>query len=570
MGKVGEFFGHPGRRPMFRHRANIPVIKSDCEYEESCNEKNDPKNDETICRVDSFNNSSSDSSLNDVHLQDDGNILTTHNFTGLSTSRTDKVLDWMVMVAGSQFMFFLIWIILIIWIVTGIIYNGPFNWQVVMQDGQSIQCYVWDTLLMRQQLNSTHEQILIISDIRSRLASFSGFFERLSFACIKGSKESDVDTTAQGVDESSNKSDINCDCEDKNETTEFIKTGELPVENWYDNLCTKASYIIGSIPMTIAFWLGVMVWIVCGIIPKDAGNSPPFTGETTGSNPKLKKFSDTWQMYINTAVAVSLLICSTFLQNIRARHDKFIAKFLLQIYDLEHEIDTKLRTALNDYDTLHPIIEVAPVKRSKLEVIIDWYADVIGTGIGVVVAIIVFGVWIGIGQPLHWNDNWWLIIGTYTGLVGFLDGYIIRQVYFKIIQHEENNFQMLADEDMALFQRYNIPCEDEYFGIKGPVKMNWNLKISTYINYLCASQWSVVCSVLIILGLIGAASGLKWSTTGQLIANTPTMIIEEFFLIVLIQAHNEADLERRKEVTALYMRRKLLLNYVKKELGISH
>lgn len=91
---------------MFRHRANIPVVKSDCEYEESCNEKNDPKNDETICRVDSFNNSSSDSSLNDVHLQDDGNILTTHNFTGLSTSRTDKVLDWMVMVAGSQFMFF--------------------------------------------------------------------------------------------------------------------------------------------------------------------------------------------------------------------------------------------------------------------------------------------------------------------------------------------------------------------------------------------------------------------------------------------------------------------------------
>ena len=80
--------------------------------------------------------------------------------------------------------------------------------------------------------------------------------------------------------------------------------------------------------------------------------------------------------------------------------------------------------------------------------------------------------------------------------------------------------------------------------------------------YKRQTQWSVLVSVLIIIGLICASSGMRWSTTGQLIANTPTMIIEEFFLIVLIQAHNWADQQRRVEVSALLARRHILLAYI--------
>lgn len=106
MGKVGEFLDTLVDDLCFVIEQISQLLRAIVSTKSHAMKRMTQKNDETICRVDSFNNSSSDSSLNDVHLQDDGNILTTHNFTGLSTSRTDKVLDWMVMVAGSQFMFF--------------------------------------------------------------------------------------------------------------------------------------------------------------------------------------------------------------------------------------------------------------------------------------------------------------------------------------------------------------------------------------------------------------------------------------------------------------------------------
>lgn len=573
MGKISKFFGNPGIRPEIRHQAVIPSRIHEYEHDfvneiqndDDCQLKDD-KNSLNIC-AESFTDESSDTSLNFVDLKDTGYIETSHSFTGLSKGFTDKALDFLVFAAGTQTVFILTWIILIIWVVLGIVYKAPNNWQVVMQDGQSIQCYVWDTLLMRQQLMSTHEQILICSDLRSRLATIRKFLGRLNFRADEAPMIEAPKSTDEKDDFSVGQLQSETPCEEANKDMgKLISTGDLPVENWYDNLSTKASLLLGSIPSMVIFWIGVIIWIICGIIPKDAGNSPPYTGKTSGSNPELKKFSDTWQMYINTAVAVSLLICSTFLQNIRARHDKYIAKFLLAIYEIESNIDMKLRTRLNDFETQHEMITIPPSKRSKLEVVIDWYADVIGTGIGVVILVAVFATWIGIGQCLNWDDNWWLIIGTYTGLVGFLDGYVIRQVYFRITAHEEENYQQVADDDLALFQKYNIHCPEEYF-VNGKVtKSTLSYKISSYINWLCADQWSVVASLVIIIGLICVSSGLKWSTTGQLIANTPTMIIEEFFLIVLIQAHNEADAQRRKEVTALFARRKILLDFIERNM----
>lgn len=69
---------------------------------------------------------------------------------------------------------------------------------------------------------------------------------------------------------------------------------------------------------------------------------------------------------------------------------------------------------------------------------IDWYADIIGTGIGVLIGVAVFATWIGIGSPMKWDDNWWLIIGTYTGLIGFLDGFVLREVYFESFNMKKN------------------------------------------------------------------------------------------------------------------------------------
>ena len=36
-------------------------------------------------------------------------------------------------------------------------------------------------------------------------------------------------------------------------------------------------------------------------------------------------------------------------------------------------------------------------------------------------SLVLLGVWLGLGKMMGYDDsNWWLIIGTYTGLVGHL------------------------------------------------------------------------------------------------------------------------------------------------------
>lgn len=594
MGKIGKFFGCPGDRPALHHKA--PLIEHDQDIVHQLKHNvtrvhnvnssrdtlvSDPEDGDgdDVLSIDADRASLSDAStklnIADVLLQDDGLINTNISFTGLHKSFMDRTLDKLVIWAGSQFMFYLMWVILIIWVVIGAVYNAPFNWQVVMQDGQSIQCYFWDTLLTRQQLTSTHEQVLVIAQLRSRIQTFKRFLlgsltsteeiGKISQECIvdtQSGKESQECMEKNMVDTQSN----SCDDESDKESQVMVKTDDikmehfhpvpidqeaisasLPIENWYDRVSTTFSWMVGSIPCMILFWICIFVWIGCGAIPQGG-----------------KKFSDNWQMEINTAVAVCLLISSFFLQNIRARHDLFTSKFLLQIDAMDAKIDLILRTANNDFSSENPVITVEPPKRTKAEHLIDWYADVVGTGIGLVVAICVFAVWAGIGSPLNWSDDWWLIIGTYTGLVGFLDGFVIRQVYFRIINHEEDNFELLAQDDAQLFQTLSIECPEEYLSVPTH-KRTLSYRISQFVNLCCSTQWSVLVSVIIIIGLICAASGMLWRTTGQLIANTPTMIIEEFFMIVLIQAHNWADEKRRIEIVGLFARRHILLNYVQQK-----
>lgn len=58
--------------------------------------------------------------------------------------------------------------------------------------------------------------------------------------------------------------------------------------------------------------------------------------------------------------------------------------------------------------------------------------------------------------------------------------------------------------------------------------------------------------------VLSVATALRWSETGQFIANTPTRIIEGFLLLVLIQAHNMAIVKRRLEFGAVFERREVL------------
>ncbi|KAI0462362.1 hypothetical protein LJB42_004453 [Komagataella kurtzmanii] len=468
-------------------------------------------------------------------------------FNGCKETKMDKGLDFLVWVVGTQFTFWTMWAILIAWAVIGIVFNAPNTWQVVMQDAQSIQTYIWDTLLMRQQLMQSFEQNLIWAEFSSRVATYRRLLSSPEYI---GSEKLESTEKLESGETKEQRYLSNIDYAESSVV-------DLPVEGWFDKTSSFLNEAIGSLPAVIIYWAGIFVWIGCGALESSTGNSPPFTGVTTGSNPERGTFTNTWQMYINTATAVVLLITSVFLQNVRERHDQYVKKTLDEVMHLDYSIEARIRAVKKD---MEPNLETAlvPDKRTIAVHAIDWYADMIGTGIGVIIAIFVIVVWLLIGHPMNWSDNWWLIIGTYTGLIGFIDGFVLRNVYMRMVNQDESTYARCKEEDKVLFSELGLvfPEEPEV----PPATLSY--KISVWVNDVCSTTWAVGVSLLIVLGLIICASALRWSEMGQLLCNTPTMIIEGFFLIILMQAHNWADEDVRKEVHSLFVRRKILFQYV--------
>lgn len=445
-------------------------------------------------------------------------------------SPLDKSIKLFVKITSSIYGFALACIILVVWIIIGAIYKAPDNWQIVMQDGQSIQSYIWDTLLMRQQLDDNNSFLVLYGRLKSR------------------------STTHKRILENIHKDGFVLDVDEKYKDIENMT--KLKSEDYFSKFSTAAGHVLGSLPAVIIYWAGVFVWVGCGALYYPSGNEPPFTGDHTGSNPKYSRFTDSWQMYINTSVAVVIMVTSILLGNVRLRSDRFVCAQIEQINVLDCKLESLGRNLTNDIIE-NELVEVPPCERRGFKKVISFYADIIGNGVGMLFSIAVFAAWIGIGHVMEWNSNWWLIIGTYTGLMGYIDGFVLREVYQSITEYEEKKFAELVADSQALLDISGINYQ-----LKKPV-LNQTLgyKISHFNNMVCSNQWSVIASIITVIALICIASGLKWSVTGQLICNTPTMIIEGFCLMILIQAHGWADYKRRFVVKQLAISRELLLKY---------
>ena len=189
------------------------------------------------------------------------------SFNGFKPTKFDKILDWLVYIVGTDAAFIVMWLLVALWIILGGVLGFSQTWQVVMSDGQSIQTYIWDTFLMRQQLIQSYEQSLIWAEFRSRASTF----RRLVPLALQ-KKELEV------ADASDFLAEVN-----DNEVSSAMK---LPAEGWFDTISTFISVWLGSAPAIIIYWIGIFVWVGCGALWSDALNDPPYTGDRTGDNPK--------------------------------------------------------------------------------------------------------------------------------------------------------------------------------------------------------------------------------------------------------------------------------------------
>lgn len=453
------------------------------------------------------------------------------------TSPLDTFIGYAVEVAGSIYVLFIASALLIGWIIWGALTGASDTWQIVMQDGQSIQTYVWNTFLMRQQLDNSDRMLLLYGKLKSRSLTHKKLLKELveNRECTNIESEF-LEFLVNKEDEFENRAEI-----------------EYTSKSLYDRVSYAFSGIVGSLPMVVIYWLGIFTWIGCGAVPINEG---------TNDAPDMKTFSNTWQIYINTATAIELLITTIFLENVRNREGHYIMKQTKTFDELDSNLEYLLREMNKNY-VENELVLVERTPRDKVQKCISLYAHVIGNGLGLIISICVFSAWIGIGNVMHWSANWWLVIGSYTGLVGFIDGFALREIFFSITKYESIKFNDLLNDSQELLDIAGIPIELE----KPKVKPTLSNKVSLAINGICSNKWSVVSAVLIVLGLVILASAMLWSETAQLIANTPTMIIEGFFLLILVQAHNWACRERCLLLTELTKSRILIHDYIKKHIS---
>ncbi|KAK8087191.1 Low affinity iron permease [Apiospora phragmitis] len=295
-------------------------------------------------------------------------------------------------------------------------------------------------------------------------------------------------------------------------------------EGVFDRVANAVAAGVGSLYFLAIYWAGIITWIVWGA---------PL------------QFSNTWQLYVNTATALQITVTTMFLQNIRKQHDKHLEKCIENIDALDAEIEMELRLLTND-NTPNPVVASTPPTLNRLQKGIDIYAYIVGGYIGITISAAVFILWAAIGHQLEFDDNWWLIIGTYTGLIGFIDSFIMNNVDHRETELAKQHFQQLLEQDYQLFKLLDADMpsaegSDEIANRKVPL----GLRLSNKIAGVCASTYSSYVAVGSVVSLLVVASAMQWTETGQLLCNTPTMIVEGFLLIMLLQAHNFADGRRR-------------------------
>ena len=315
-----------------------------------------------------------------------------------------------------------------------------------------------------------------------------------------------------------------------------IFTPDLPQENWLGRVSTTVSTAVGHIATVAAFWVCILIWIGFG---------------------KYCNWSNTWQLYINSASSALMIFMLAFIANIRERHKKYMTKCLEAIWNVDDALETRLRKATGDIIE-NPRITIHPLKQSRIQRIIDYYADLVGTLAGIAILSLVIFIWLATGPAFHFNSNWWLLIGTYAGLVGLNDGFVLRNISTVLGDYEDEQFARVERGDMDMLAAIGVGKLQEELG----EDLSLTTRISVRVGDICAHELTVVIGVITIVGLIIGASAMRWSVTGQLLCNVPPSIIESFFTMILLTGHNIAEAKRRAHFFNIYLRRLKLISYV--------
>ncbi|OAA61410.1 Low affinity iron permease, Fet4 [Cordyceps fumosorosea ARSEF 2679] len=501
MGKIYDWLAAPGKKGPIADTAPTQVV---ARFPSS-----DSRSDKLTAEVTEVCSKSGDS---------------VHNVTGYvdkqKDGRLDRWLDWVVRASGSEPVFLFILAGLLVWALVGIKYGQTDSWAVMISDIQAILSYLFDSLLVRQQLNGYDKMIRLTASLRSRSASHRRMVRTVQ-ARGQGLARGDAEAAAALEERFRQK----------------LAEAGLPQEGWLGRASTKASAAMGHFVTICLYWVGIFVWLGFG----------HYCG-----------WSDRWQLYINSATSALMVLIFAFLANIRERHALFTNRWLNLLFEADSTVEQRLRQMTGD-EAPNEVVEVPAPKMSHLQRAIFYYADFVGTltGVGILIAVIV--VWVAIGPAMGFNNNWWLLIGTYAGLIGLNDGFVLRNLQHELERYEDAAFEEAGLDDVAVMEAAAIADPAEHVTRAKP---SLSTRLSERMGAFLSHEYVVMADVVLIIGLIIGASAMRWTVTGQLLCNVPPSVIESFIMLILITGHNLGEVRRRESIENMYLRRLKVLTYV--------
>ncbi|KAJ5475059.1 hypothetical protein N7539_008125 [Penicillium diatomitis] len=435
-----------------------------------------------------------------------------------SPRRVDRWLDATVRVAGSAPIFLLIIAGLLTWALMGIRFGDSDVWVAAISDVQAILCYVFDSFLMRQLLREFSEQREVMIQIQSRCNS-----HQRMIAKVKAKLGSE---RVRRVSE-------HCDHWPLDPLDHGLRTQGL-----FGRWIIVSAKTFGHIATGAVYWVCIFIWL--------------------GFGPSCD-WSNRWQLYINDATSALMILVFAFLACLRERYADYTNTCLDAIFRLDSTLEKELRR-LSEDDLPNQTEVMSPPKESFLQVVVFYYADIIGTLVGMIFLVLVVIAWAAVGPVFEFNSNWWLLIGTYAGLVGLFDSFVLRNIQGKVHQYTDHQIRLVEERDLSLFAGLSmtVPSAD---GTEKPLSLTQ--RVSGRMDQVSSHIYMVIAGFFLTIGCLAASSAMRWSLTGQLISNVPPSVIETFFMLILITGQNDAEAKVHIDLTNIYYRRQRLLLFIR-------
>ncbi|KAJ5487890.1 hypothetical protein N7530_002190 [Penicillium desertorum] len=429
----------------------------------------------------------------------------------------DRWLDAVVRIAGSAPVFLVIVGGLLTWALMGIRFGNSDIWIAAISDVQAILCYVFDSLLMRQLLREYAEQSAAMVEVKSRCSSHHRMLARVK---------------ARLGPENTQRVAALCSAEPLRPLDHGHRTQTL-----FAKCIIAVAQMFGHVVTVCLYWVCIFVWLAFG----------HYCG-----------WSNRWQLYINDATSALMVLVFAFLACLRECYADYTNSCIDAIFRLDSSLEKALRRLSRD-ELPNATEIIAPPKESYLQVVVFYYADAVGTLVGVIVLVSVIITWASVGPVFQYNNTWWLLIGTYAGLVGLFDSFVLRNVQGKVHNYFSNQAHLVEERDAPLFTTLSMSIPSP-----GPMEEpTLGRRVSQRMEAISSHLLMVVLGFLVTIGCLSASSSMHWSLTGQLISNVPPSIIETFFMLILITGQNDAEAKDRIDLTDIYYRRQRLLSFVK-------